>query len=151
MLTLVPFGIQHNPSASWGRWKTDGSVRALPLFSVDVTRNYDLSSEAALVTTGVTSWSNYQGSYVETVCYMVPAILQYDVHIENDTIALASEPAEAHVVRLANNTRPIDVRAAAIRTAQNDTMDGITAAVSVLTSANGKQLRKAHIGTCPRQ
>lgn len=82
---------------------------------------------------------------------MVPAILEYDVRIENNTIALASEPAKAHVVHLANNTRPLDVSVAAIRTAQNDTMDGITAAVSVLTSANGKLLHIARLEKSPRQ
>lgn len=137
----ITYEMLHSANTSWGPWGQEhgDEVVRLPIFYVKVTRNYHQESEAAKVTTGVARWQDWQGSYVQTDCIIVPAILEYDVRIENSTVSLESDAASARFVRLANNTHPVNATTwKGYRTLQNDTMDGITEMVELLAQANGK-------------
>lgn len=139
----ITYETLHSANASWGPWGQEGKNRYgiahLPIYHVDVERNYRLPSEAAKITTGIASWDNWQGSYVETVCFLVPAILEYDVRIENNTISINGDAASARFVSFANNTKPVNATTEkGYRTSQNDTMDAITESVRLLSQANGK-------------
>lgn len=135
----------HSVNASWGPWKYyalnayGNPVAHLPIFYIDLSPNYDqFESEAATLTTGLAFWSNWEGEFVETTCYLLPATVEYTIEIEDDDVVnLPSSPDQGRFVRLANNTRVLDQStAAAIKKKQFDTIDGITAGLSILVDAN---------------
>lgn len=140
----ITYEMMHSHNTSWGPWDpkhSRGGVIRLPIFYVEVSRNYRQKSESAKVKTGVANWQDWQGSYIQTECFLVPAILEYDVRIENRTVSLESNAASARFVRLANNTKPVNASTLPGYTIlQNDTMDGITEMVQLLSQADGKAI-----------
>ena len=82
----------HSGNASWGPWKyytvdEFGIPEAyLPLFYVSVTPNYQQpTGEAATLTIGIASWSDWEGEFVETTCFLLPSINAYDIEVRLDS------------------------------------------------------------------
>ena len=81
-------------NASWapwkGFWEDNGQlVTQNPIFYVDLSvANQAITREAAQLKVGLASWFDLKGEYVETKCHLVPAIMEYDVVINADTISM---------------------------------------------------------------
>ena len=90
--------------------------------------------QVARLTVGLVSWADLQGSYVETTCMLHPAIAEYHVVIENNTIAFAEDADQGQIVRLAHNAPSVSLEAPSER--QYDTLDEITRWLSIFVNAN---------------
>ncbi len=75
----------------------------------------------------------------------MPAVLEYDIVIDNHIVSLAPD-VEPRLVQRANNTKPLDLTESSINRAQNDTMDAITVGVGLLTNANAKAMFSLNTG-----
>ncbi|KAK3716961.1 hypothetical protein LTR37_006016 [Vermiconidia calcicola] len=131
-------------NASWGNWKaltpdTFGQLTSrLPSFEINIAPVYDwpTGGEAAVVTVGSASWNEFEGRYLETTCFLLPAILQYDITIEHDAIYLPRKVVQGRVHALANNTQAVDQSPAAMETTQLDTIDAITVDAQLALQTN---------------
>lgn len=111
-------------------------MTALPAFSIDIDADYDNTiREAVVLDVGFVEWDEtLHGSYVNTVCQLLPAIVEYEVVIEGEAIALPREVQQGRVIRLANNTRPVDWTATSGE--QMSTMSAITFWIAIAKSTN---------------
>jgi hypothetical protein len=135
----------HSPNATWGPGKdryANHTSSPLPLFTVDVIRNYEQVSEAAIATVGYASWHNWEGSFTETKCTLVPAVMEYDVSIDGGIVTLAYDSTKIFppVAELANNTKPMSLSPQAQELPQNETMGSITAGVAALSNSDTRAI-----------
>ena len=122
----------HNMSAQWGPWHeydhpdNGASVSYLPMFYTElgVYPQPLGSSEAAYLTTGLVSWVDLRGEFVQTVCLLRPAIVEYEVVLKDNIVTLPRESNTGRVISLANNTVAADFTD--MTTRQSATMDAIT-------------------------
>jgi len=130
-------------NASWGTWREQfialgvGSpMTALPAFSIDISGDFENTArEAVILDVGFVGWDqNLHGSYVNTACQLLPAILEYDVVIEREAISLPREAHQGRLVRLANNTKPVDWSATS--GTQMRTISAITFWMAISRNAN---------------
>ena len=141
----------HSPNATWGRWKStfvDGfgeTALTLPVFNVELMQDWTRpETEASTLTVGLASWTASGGHYVETTCWLLPAIVEYDVVFEDGTVDLPKTAGQGRVLRLVNNTRPITPEKWDV--VQKDTIDGVTAQVQILVAANASAAINPLIG-----
>lgn len=133
-----------NVNASWGPWHEVsideyGQTQARnPIFSVDLSPDWEQpNTEAAKLIVGLASWFNWEGAFVETICHLLPAILEYDVVFENGEVEISQHANQGRMISLVNNTQAIDQSTMAdLERIQPDTIDGITGQVGILVAAN---------------
>ena len=137
-----------NFNATWGGWTSvapDGAgdpnllVRNNPAFYVNLMpgqANYPPGAdrEGAYLQVGLANWDHFNGSYVQTNCWLYSAIVEYDVTIEDSVISLDGSPNQGRLVRLANNTSPPDILK--VNQTQVPTLDGISQWLSMFVNAN---------------
>ncbi|KAK3725481.1 hypothetical protein LTR37_000451 [Vermiconidia calcicola] len=140
-----------SPNASWGNWKTHVPTglglglpnTLLPAFEIRISPVHDwpTGGEAAMMTVGMASWFDLEGEYVETSCYLLPAIVEYDVMIKGNVVSLPKRVDQGRVLRLANNTRALLMAPAAMGMMQLDTMDALTIDAQIALTANLSVIR----------
>ncbi len=98
-------------NATWGPWKSYSedrgrSVARLPIYYTSLLEDttIGLKHEAALLKVGLATWFDLRGEFVETVCQLRPAILEYDIFIEGPSISLPLLPNQGRFVAFVNNT-----------------------------------------------
>jgi hypothetical protein len=139
----------HNVSASWGTWKStsrdpgikNATQTSNPAFYVNLINGQvpgyppDAKREGAYLTVGIAHWVNWEGAYVETSCWLNPAVVEYDVIIKDNTIDFDGTSNQGRLVSLANNTAPANVNDT--QKLQMTTIDGFTEWLSMFVNANG--------------
>ena len=138
----------YNASASWGNWQSitpdpkikNATTVSNPGFYVNLINGQragypnGAKREGAYLTVGLAGWQNYKGAYVETSCWLNPAIVEYNVTIHNNILDFAESPDQGQLVSLANNTTPADI--ANTTKIQRTTIDGYTEWLSMFVNAN---------------
>ena len=82
---------------------------------------------------GLASWStDLHGQYVYRNCTFQPAIVQYHVVIEDNSISLPNVPNQGQVLELANNTRAVNMTAPR----SPSTTDAFAAWLAIFVNAN---------------
>ncbi|OQN99018.1 hypothetical protein B0A48_14879 [Cryoendolithus antarcticus] len=117
---MIPKEDAYNPNATWsnitnGRF---GSYGANPAFVIGIS-TYDrsrsdvsvLSSEAAMLYVGLLDIADFDtsgGNYTVMECYLVPALLEYDVRLDGDNHVTINTEGDSvgRVISIANNTDP---------------------------------------------
>ena len=105
--------ILHSPNASWGTWKgVDSSqikgvvFNVLPQFEIELLALGDPGQpDGAYVRVGRMNYFDLEGEYIQESCYLVPAILDYNISIEDRQVTLGAHK----LVDFANNTAAINV------------------------------------------
>jgi hypothetical protein len=103
----------HSPNASWGTWKgVDSSqfkgvvLNVLPQFEIKLLALGDAGQpDGAWLQVGRVNYFDLEGEYIQEACYFVPAILDYDISIEDRQVTLGAHD----FVDFANNTAAIKV------------------------------------------
>ena len=89
----------------------EAGIPQLPLFSVMVLPNPASTStlfeqgEDAAISVGLLNVKDGKGTYLETLCFLRPAILEYAIATEGGKVRLLTVSHTPEVVRLTNNTR----------------------------------------------
>jgi hypothetical protein len=102
--------MQFNPNASLGSWKgvdqIDGKkIYRLPMFEVALTPLHQNAGGAHL-TVGLlaTPKAQQQGNFTETSFHLVPAIMAYNISINNGHVTINSQESQTAAIDRANNT-----------------------------------------------
>lgn len=133
-------------NATWGPWKSyyenHGDLLArLPIYYTSLSQDTKgVTHEAALLTVGLAAWFDSRGEFVQTICELRPAILEYDISIEGHTISLPSQPDQGRFVAFVNNTKPESETPAALKMKQPSTINSIPDALAPLINANASAL-----------
>lgn len=135
----------YNPNATWGGWHSYDPSRDVftnPLFLINL-QTYSPTlpqrSEVAVLETGIlgftpTADGTVSGSYVDTVCYYVPAILEYDLLIQGQAATISDTPNQYRTVSIANNTRSAKIDNENVQTP--NTMDVFTMYLNLVVGTN---------------
>ena len=137
----------HDPNATWGSQGyvshndlSSEPMHTLPIFNVLLQTSKwpskpSLEPEAALLYTGIATWSDFKGQYVERECRLEPAILEYDIIVEADQISIPRLHSQGRLIALANNTVMANKQQPLIH--QPATMDALTMYLGMFVNANG--------------
>jgi hypothetical protein len=134
---------------TWGQSNDTMGFGSTPLFSLYVTSSGGplgtpfpgFASQAAVLYTGNLNVVNGSGTYNATTCYMIPAIIEYEVTF-NDAGHVVLQPDSfntGRVVSYANNTPAVPspgIDWDDITQPLNDTLDYLTEVFQTMTGAN---------------
>ncbi|KAK5170246.1 uncharacterized protein LTR77_004832 [Saxophila tyrrhenica] len=128
-------------NAAWGIWKdsftTEGTpMTRLPAFSIYLATPFEHPvREAMTLEVGYVEWSeDLHGTYTLKECYLLPAIVEYEILVEGSVVSLPRNADQGKVLHLANNTNPF--RWANDSTRQENTMISITSFMAVQMTTN---------------
>lgn len=119
-------------------YRTDGLSRSRCSYRQHgvKTRPLPVSPNILVLQASLASWFDSTVSYNLTQCYLVPAILEYDITIEDQRIGFQSGPEQGRFIARANNTRMRSFDPADAMKKQKATIDGLTDCLSKLIYAN---------------
>ena len=134
-------------NATWGPWKSyyenSGDLLArLPIYYTSLEQDIGnvLTHEAAKLSVGLATWFDSKGDFVQTVCELRPAIVEYDITIEGHAISLPRQPGQGRFVAFVNNTKPESLKPAALKINQPSTIGSIPDVLAIFTNANASAL-----------
>ncbi|KAK3109257.1 hypothetical protein LTR53_017683 [Teratosphaeriaceae sp. CCFEE 6253] len=143
----ITLEMTQNPNATWGRWKgfdpASGKYSNPLLYASlgHLPRGIPQRSEITSLVVGLLQWSDtigvdpatFAGSYVETACWYVPAILKYEVSIRDTEVTVLDY--QGRVVDTANNTRSFDATLP-VDLVQPITVDAISTQLGLALNTN---------------
>ncbi|KAK5697491.1 hypothetical protein LTR97_007629 [Elasticomyces elasticus] len=139
-------------NATWGPWRSYDSVNDFvgnPMFYVRLGYlpvHTPQRSQVAALETGMLQWwyennnLTFVGSYVDTICYYSPAILEYEVSIQGKRFTIVKS---GKTISIANNTVSFNADLA-FSQIQLNTIDALTLYLNLYVGANASMIMSAH-------
>ncbi|KAK3635935.1 hypothetical protein LTR56_014473 [Elasticomyces elasticus] len=141
----------YDPNATWGLWRAYDSLHdawRLPMMYTllgYLTPNLPQRSEVAKLQVGLLHWDDPEdenmpnGTYVESTCYYVPAILEYDLVVKGTEVTIPDHPDQGRVVQTANNSLSFSLDLPPDQV-QPNTMDALSLYLNLFVNVNSSVL-----------
>ncbi|KAK4923562.1 hypothetical protein LTR49_009275 [Elasticomyces elasticus] len=145
----------YDPNATWGLWRAYDSLHdawRLPMMYTllgYLAPNSPRRSEVAKLQVGVLHWDDPEdenmpnGTYVESTCYYVPAMLEYDLVVRGTEVTIPDHPDQGRVLQTANNSLSFSLDVPPDQV-QPNTMDALSLYLNLFVNVNSSVLSAAN-------